>query len=147
MITTVYTGSTERKALDWLIELGAQVKVSYDTQSTRLHAKAWMFRRATGYSTAYIGSSNLSKSALIDGVEWNVRLSQVGSPDILEKFDATFETYWQSPEYEDYDPARGWRSANECSRATRRNSWGLPAQLSGRHALASPDRDAGEAGR
>lgn len=106
VITTVYTGSTERKALDWLVSLGAQVKVSYDTQSTRLHAKAWMFRRATGYSTAYIGSSNLSKSAMIDGVEWNVRLSQVTSPDILEKFDATFDSYWQSPEYEDYDPAR-----------------------------------------
>ena len=106
IITTVYTGSTERKALDWLANLGAQVKVSFDTQSTRLHAKAWMFRRATGYSTAYIGSSNLSKSALIDGVEWNVRLSQVTSPDILEKFDATFDTYWQAAEYEPYDPVR-----------------------------------------
>lgn len=102
VITTVYTGSTERKALDWLIDIGAQVKVSYDTQSTRLHAKAWLFRRATGYSTAYIGSSNLSKSALLDGVEWNVRLSEVASPDVLEKFDATFESYWSSPEYEDY---------------------------------------------
>jgi superfamily II DNA or RNA helicase/HKD family nuclease len=106
VITTVYTGSTERKALDWLVGIGAQVKVSYDTQSTRLHAKAWMFRRATGYSTAYIGSSNLSKSALLDGVEWNVRLSEVTSPDILEKFDATFDSYWQSAEYEDYNPAR-----------------------------------------
>ena len=113
VITTVYTGSTERKALDWLVAIGAQVKVSYDTQSTRLHAKAWMFRRATGYSTAYIGSSNLSKSALLDGVEWNVRLSEVTSPDILEKFDATFNSYWQSPEYEPYDPARdGDRLAN-----------------------------------
>jgi hypothetical protein len=61
IITTVYTGSTERKALDWLVKLGAQVKVSYDTQSTRLHAKAWLFRRETRYSTAYVGSSNLSK--------------------------------------------------------------------------------------
>jgi HKD family nuclease len=102
VITTVYTGSTERKALDWLLDLGAEIKVSYDTQSTRLHAKAWLFRRATGYSTAYIGSSNLSKSALLDGVEWNVRLSQVGSPDVLDKFDATFESYWSSPEYEPY---------------------------------------------
>ena len=118
VITTVYTGSTERKALDWLVSIGAQVKVSYDTQSTRLHAKAWMFRRATGYSTAYIGSSNLSKSALIDGVEWNVRLSEVTSPDILEKFDATFSSYWQSPEYEDYDPKRdGERLANALSPA------------------------------
>ena len=106
VITTVFTGSTERRALDWLVKCGAQVKVSYDTQSTRLHAKAWLFRRVTGFSTAYIGSSNLSKSALVDGVEWNVRLSQVGSPDILEKFDATFDTYWESPDYESYDPVR-----------------------------------------
>jgi superfamily II DNA or RNA helicase len=106
VITTVFTGSTERKALDWLVSRGAEVKVSYDTQSTRLHAKAWLFRRATGYSTAYIGSSNLSKAALVDGVEWNVRLSQVGSPDILEKFDATFDTYWESSEYESYEPTR-----------------------------------------
>ena len=106
VVTTVYTGSTERKALDWLVNLGAQVKVSYDTQSTRLHAKAWLFRRQTGFSTAYIGSSNLSKSALIDGVEWNVRLSEVGSPDVLEKFDATFESYWASTEYEEYVPTR-----------------------------------------
>jgi hypothetical protein len=41
----VFTGSTERKALDWLVARGAQVKVSYDTQSTRLHAKAWLFQR------------------------------------------------------------------------------------------------------
>lgn len=102
IITTVYTGSTERKALDWLVSLGAQVKVSFDTKSTRLHAKSWLFRRATGYSTAYIGSSNLSKSALLDGVEWNVRLSEVGSPDVLAKFDATFAGYWASTEYEDY---------------------------------------------
>ncbi len=106
MITTVFTGSTERKALDWMVARGAQVKVSYDTQSTRLHAKAWLFRRNSGFSTAYIGSSNLSKSALVDGVEWNVRLSQVGSPDIIAKFDATFDTYWESPEYESYDPNR-----------------------------------------
>ena len=106
VITTVFTGSTERKAVDWLVSRGAQVKVSYDTQSTRLHAKAWLFRRASGYSTAYIGSSNLSKAALVDGVEWNVRLSQVGSPDILEKFDATFDTYWENPEYESYEPNR-----------------------------------------
>ena len=106
VITTVYTGSTERKALDWLVANGAQVKVSYDTQSTRLHAKAWMFKRATGFSTAYIGSSNLSKSAMVDGVEWNVRLTEATSPDVLDKFSATFESYWASPEYETYAPER-----------------------------------------
>jgi superfamily II DNA or RNA helicase/HKD family nuclease len=106
VITTTYTGSTERRALDELARIGATVKVSYETRSNRLHAKAWMFRRETGFSTAYIGSSNLTHWALVDGVEWNVRLSQVTSPEILEKFQATFDTYWEERDFEPYDPAR-----------------------------------------
>ena len=35
--------------LDALVEMGAQVKVSYETRTTRLHAKAWVFKQATGY--------------------------------------------------------------------------------------------------
>jgi superfamily II DNA or RNA helicase/HKD family nuclease len=106
VITTTYTGSTERRALDELEKLGAQVKVSYETRSTRLHAKAWLFHRDSGFSTAYIGSSNLTQWALVDGVEWNVRLSQVASADILDKFQATFDSYWEEPDFELYDPAR-----------------------------------------
>ena len=110
VITTTYIGATERRALDWLSkELGAEIKVSYDARSTRLHAKAWLFHRKTGFSTAYIGSSNLSRSALLDGVEWNVRLSEVASPEIFKKFHATFESYWEDNEYETYDPGQAQR--------------------------------------
>jgi superfamily II DNA or RNA helicase/HKD family nuclease len=105
VITTTYMGATERAALDRLIsEFGAQVKIQYDAQRTRLHAKAWMFRRNTGFDTAYVGSSNLSRAALLDGVEWNVRLSRVGTPSLLEKFRATFDTYWHDSSFELYDP-------------------------------------------
>lgn len=105
VITTTYMGATERKALDRLIqEFDAEVRVQYDAQRTRLHAKAWMFRRATGFDTAYVGSSNLSRAALLDGVEWNVRLAQAGTPALLEKFTATFDTYWNDPTFESYDP-------------------------------------------
>lgn len=45
VLTTTYTDSTERRALDQLVRLGAQVRISYDLSSTRLHAKAWVFRR------------------------------------------------------------------------------------------------------
>lgn len=106
VITTVYTGSTERKALDFLHSLGAEICVSYDVKTTRLHAKAWLFHRESGFSTAYVGSSNLSRSALLDGVEWNVRLSEIASPELLKKFRGTFESYWNDPEYELYNPAR-----------------------------------------
>ncbi len=81
VITTTYMGATDPNALDRLVrDFGAEVKIQYDAFRTRLHAKAWMFRRATTYDTAYVGSSNLSRAALLDGVEWNVRLSRVGDP-------------------------------------------------------------------
>lgn len=105
IITTTYMGATERAAIDRLArEFGAQVRVQYDSMRTRLHAKAWLFRRRSGFNTAYVGSSNLSKAALLDGVEWNVRLSGVGTPALLEKFQATFDTYWNDASYEVYDP-------------------------------------------
>ncbi|WP_079662004.1 DEAD/DEAH box helicase [Streptomyces sp. 3214.6] len=105
VITTTYIGATERRALDRLVqEFNAEVKVNYETRTTRLHAKAWLFRRKSGYDTAYVGSSNLSKAALLDGLEWNVRLSSVATPDVLRKFDATFEAYWSDPAFEIYDP-------------------------------------------
>lgn len=106
VITTTYIGATERRALDVLQKAGAEVKVSYETRTTRLHAKAWLFERDSGFSTAYVGSSNLSHSALLDGVEWNVRLSQAQTPVVLEKFRATFASYWEDGQFEDYDPER-----------------------------------------
>ena len=105
IITTTYMGATERPALDRLVnDLGAQVKVQYDAQRTRLHAKAWLFRRRTGFDTAYVGSSNLSRAAMLDGVEWNVRLSSVSTPPLLQKFLATFDSYWNDSTFETYDP-------------------------------------------
>lgn len=107
VITTTYIGATDAQALDRLVrQFGAEIKISYDAQRTRLHAKAWMFRRRTGFDTAYVGSSNLSHAALLDGVEWNVRLSRIGTPALLEKFTATFDTYWNDPSFELYDPER-----------------------------------------
>lgn len=106
VITTTYTGTTELRALEALREAGAEIKVSYDTRSTRLHAKAWLFERASGFSTAYIGSSNLSHSAIHEGLEWNVRLSAVISPDLLQRFRATFATYWADVHFEPYELER-----------------------------------------
>lgn len=105
VITTTYLGSTDIKALDRLArDFGAKIRVQYDPRRTRLHAKGWLFRRNTGFDTAYVGSSNLTVSALLDGAEWNVRLSAKATPSLLDKFAATFETYWHSDEYATYDP-------------------------------------------
>ncbi|MFZ5442006.1 MAG: DUF3427 domain-containing protein [Myxococcota bacterium] len=102
VLTTAYMNATERRALDELHALGAEVRVSYDTEKTRLHAKAWLFHRDTGFSTAFIGSSNLSAAAMLDGLEWNVRLSNQDNRGILEKFRATFEQYWADADFRAY---------------------------------------------
>lgn len=104
VLTTTYTGSTEKAALDQLVNLGAEVRVSYDVSTTRLHAKAWVFHRATGFSTAYVGSSNLTHSAQVTGVEWNVRASAARNRDVIDKFGAVFESYWSGGDHVAYDP-------------------------------------------
>ncbi len=106
VLTTVYMGASDAKAINALArKYGAEIRVSYETRNTRLHAKAWMFHRDSGFSTAYVGSSNLSHSAMLDGVEWNVRLSSIATPALLQKFEATFDSYWASDSFEPYDPA------------------------------------------
>jgi superfamily II DNA or RNA helicase len=103
ILTTTYTNSTEGRALDELRRLGAEIRVSYDTSSTRLHAKAWLFTRNSGYSTAYIGSSNLTYSAQVAGLEWNVRVAQARNPDAIAKMSAVFASYWASRDFVPYD--------------------------------------------
>jgi superfamily II DNA or RNA helicase/HKD family nuclease len=102
VLTTAYMSATDRRALDALRDLGAEVRVSYDVTRTRLHAKAWLFHRESGFSTACVGSSNLSAAAMLDGLEWNVRLSEIDNRPILEKFRTTFEQYWDDPEFRPY---------------------------------------------
>ena len=105
LVTTVYMGATDKSALDILVrDLGVKVKIDLEAKKTRLHAKAWLINRKSGFSTAYVGSSNMSNAAMTTGAEWNVRLTQIQSPVILEKFSVAFETYWESQDYVAYDP-------------------------------------------
>lgn len=132
VITTTYCGATERKALDLLVNIGAEVKVRYEKDSTRLHAKAWLFRRNTGFDTAYVGSSNLSFSAMTDGLEWNVRLTSGATSSLLQKFSATFDTYWADESFETYVPHRdGERLERALVTADHRRSESGVALLSG----------------
>ena len=105
VLTTTYTGSTEVDALEALAAAGADIRVSYDESSTRLHAKAWHFHRQTGFSTAYIGSSNLTYSAQVSGLEWNMRVSGARNAVVLDKMSAVFESYWNSGDFLSYDQA------------------------------------------
>ena len=97
VLTTTYLGGTDERAVNDLVDLGAEVKVSFELGMTRLHAKGWLFERDTGFHTAYIGSSNLSHAAMTQGQEWNVRLAAAQTPDLLDKFRAAFAAYWDDP--------------------------------------------------
>jgi superfamily II DNA or RNA helicase len=124
VLTTTYTGSTEAKALDMLAELGADVRVSYDVSTTRLHAKAWLFHRRTAHTTAYVGSSNLTHSAQVAGLEWNVRVSAARNPDVIDKITAVYESYWAGGDFVPYAPAQFAAALERSRRGTDRDVGG-----------------------
>ena len=103
IITTTYCGATQAKAIEQLAELpNTEIRISYNTDIERLHAKSYIFVRNSGMNTAYIGSSNLSKSAQTEGLEWNMRVTSVENPHIIKTALATFDMYWNSPNFEDF---------------------------------------------
>lgn len=120
VITTTYMEATDYKAIIELSKLpNTEIKVSYDVERTRLHAKAYMFKRKTGFTTAYIGSSNLSNPALTSGLEWNLKVTEKDSYDIIRKFEATFQSYWNDREFIFFDATRE-ESMNQLRQALKK---------------------------
>ena len=105
ILTTTYIGATEARALDQLARLpGCEVRVSLDGRRTRLHAKAWLFHRRTGFGSAYVGSANLSGAALTGGLEWTVKIAERSQRHLFARAEAHFETLWEDSEFQRYDP-------------------------------------------
>ncbi len=107
VLTTTYLGITDASAIDWLSGLpNSSVRVSYENDNTRLHAKAYVFRRKTGLDSAVIGSSNLSRAAVTDGAEWNMKVTSSDAPYIMASVGKAFEECWNSQDFAAYDPEK-----------------------------------------
>lgn len=130
VITTTYMGATEKRAVDELVALGADVRVAFDARTTKLHAKAWLLERRSGLSTAFVGSSNLSHTALFDGLEWNVRLSSMDAAHVIDRVRMTFESHWASEHFEAYDPESNGDELLQALREHDRRSLGETSTIS-----------------
>ncbi len=106
--TTAYMGATDPAAIELLASISREadrrlsIRFSSEVDATRLHAKSYIHHRESGFGSAYIGSANLSRPALTDGLEWTVRLSQAASPGLWTKIEETFEQWWGDPEFVEY---------------------------------------------
>lgn len=96
ILTGNYLGITQPSAL-YLIKnkLGEQVDLRfYNDPKRSFHPKAYMFHYPS-YSEMYIGSSNVSRSALTSGIEWNYRFNSMTDPESYQKFYETFEELFE----------------------------------------------------
>ena len=97
ILTGNYLGITQPSAL-YLIKqkLGEQVDLRFYNEKNRsFHPKSYMFH-FEDYSELYIGSSNISRSALTSGIEWNYRFSSKTDSKNYEKFYHTFEDLFEN---------------------------------------------------
>ncbi len=96
LLTGNYLGITQPSAL-YLIKhkLGDRVDLRfYNEKGRSFHPKAYIFHY-DDYSEIYIGSSNISRSALTSGIEWNYRLNNRKDPANYDTFFHTFEDLFE----------------------------------------------------
>lgn len=104
ILTTGYLDVTEPEALRRLLNLSTTLQMKmYDARGRSFHPKTWLFKLANGRELAVVGSSNLSRSALLTGVEWNYKVldSDHGWP--MQQAWQVFDEYFDSEDSKTVD--------------------------------------------
>jgi superfamily II DNA or RNA helicase len=92
ILTSNYLNITEPSALYLLRDqLGSKVDIRiFESENVAFHPKTYIFIGSDS-GEIYVGSSNISRTALIDGVEWNYRLLSHQEPKDYQEFVANFD--------------------------------------------------------
>jgi superfamily II DNA or RNA helicase/HKD family nuclease/diadenosine tetraphosphate (Ap4A) HIT family hydrolase len=115
ILTGDYLGATEPTALYRLLDLQGDVELRvFASDRVSFHPKAYVVRQRAGVGTAFVGSSNLTETALRRGVEWNYRVitsrDEAGYIEVVRAFDEL----WQHPSVQPLDA--DWVRAYEARR-------------------------------
>ena len=109
LLTGDYLDISDPDALQRLIDLRTlynygrcELRV-YCSSGSSFHPKAYLASQASGGGVAYVGSSNLSGSALLEGIEWNYRVASARDADGWRSVREAFETLFQHPNTEPLD--------------------------------------------
>ncbi|GEM03661.1 DNA helicase [Halolactibacillus miurensis] len=90
ILTGDYLYITQPDALSRLDELVGDIELRlWKSHGVSFHPKAYLFE-SDHEKQVIVGSSNLSKSALTTGVEWNVSIEQQGQADVFEEAEESF---------------------------------------------------------
>lgn len=109
VLTTDYMGITEPGALGWLLDRSTRPGSGTGTLEARVfsdpmmsfHPKAYLFwSSAGGDGVGFVGSSNVSRSGLAGGIEWNVRTGEV--PLLRQGFERLWEDERSAPLTDDW---------------------------------------------
>lgn len=120
LLTGDYLDVSDPGALQKLIDLrtlhGAeqcQLKV-FESRGRSFHPKAYVVSHAGGRGVAYVGSSNLSASALGEGIEWNLRVVSSRDAEAWQRVSDAFEELFRHPSTRELDDA--WLSVYRARR-------------------------------
>lgn len=118
---------------------GAEVRINYEINRTRLHAKAWMLGRNTGgFNTAYVGSSEPLPCRAGRRPEWNVRLLRGVDPAPTGQIPGDVRLLLGKPRVRALPTRRRWRQTRALEVAAGKKTSASSSSLSGLEVQPKP---------